>query len=132
MKASWFVVLAVLLTSIPARAQCRFSPAGVGRTVTYRFLPEATGSDFVLHIALEFHVGPKGVEEIALPLQWAGETLHAVTNLRVISDGIVLADSSEGVKQLRGGAGRPVILTYEGWPCLRRKKATAIRSPERH
>jgi predicted metalloprotease with PDZ domain len=81
--------------------------------VTYRFLPEATGSDFVLHIALEFQVGPKGVEEIALPLQWAGETLHAVTNLRVISDGIVLADSSESVKQLRGGAGRPVILTYD-------------------
>jgi len=113
MKASWFVVLAVLLTSVPARAQCRFSRAGVGRTVTYRFAPEATGSDLVLHVALEFQVGPKGAEEIALPLQWAGETLHAVTNLRVMSDGIVLADRSEGVKQLRGGAGRPVILAYD-------------------
>ncbi len=113
MKASWYVVLAVLLTSISARAQCRFSPAGAGRTVTYRFVSEATGSDLVLHVALEFQVGPKGVEEIALPLQWAGETLHAVTNLRVISDGIVLADSTEGVKQLRGPAGRTVILRYD-------------------
>jgi predicted metalloprotease with PDZ domain len=113
MKASYFVVLAVLLTSIPARAECRFSTAGVGRTVTYRFVPEVTGSDLVLHVALEFQVGPKGVEEIVLPLQWAGETLHSVTNLRVISDGIVLADSSEGVKQLRGDAGRPVILAYD-------------------
>src|SRR5690348_14622770 len=102
MRVSWFLVLAVLFTAIPARAQCRFSPAGAGRTVTYRFLPEATSSDFFLHIVLEFQVGPKGVEEIALPLQWAGETLHAVTNLRVISDGVVLADSSESVKQLRG------------------------------
>ena len=67
MKASYFVVLAVLLTSIPARAECRFSTAGVGRTVTYRFVPEVTGSDLVLHVALEFQVGPKGVEEIVLP-----------------------------------------------------------------
>src|SRR4029453_1851385 len=95
MKTYCFVVLAVLLTSISAPAQCRFSSAKVGRTVTYRFIPEATGSDLTIHVALEFQVGPKGVEEIALPLQWAGETLHAVTNLKVISDGIILADSSE-------------------------------------
>jgi predicted metalloprotease with PDZ domain len=113
MKTYCFVVLAVLLTSISAPAQCRFSSAKVGRTVTYRFIPEATGSDLTIHVALEFQVGPKGVEEIALPLQWAGETLHAVTNLKVISDGIILADSSEGIKQLRGAEGRPVILTYD-------------------
>jgi hypothetical protein len=113
MKACWFVVLAFLSTSIPALAQCRFSPAGVGRTVTYRFASEATGSELVLHVALEFQIGPKGVEEIALPTQWAGETLHAITNLRVISDGIVLADVSEEVKQLRGEVGRPVFLAYD-------------------
>ncbi|HET9130665.1 MAG TPA: hypothetical protein VFO86_06950 [Terriglobia bacterium] len=135
MKTSWFVVLAVLFTTIPARAQCQFSSAGVGRTVTYRFASEATGSDLVLHVTVEFQIGPKGVKEFALPLEWAGETLHAVKNLRVISDGIVLADISEEVKQLRGGAGQPVVLAYDltrDWvgPLINPKQFHPVLVPE--
>jgi predicted metalloprotease with PDZ domain len=89
----------------------------------------------VLHVALEFQMGPKGVEKISLPPQYAGETLHAVTNLRVISDGIVLADTSEGVKQLRGDAGRPVILAYDlkkdwVWPLINPKQFHPVLMPE--
>jgi hypothetical protein len=86
------LVLAMLLVlAITASAQCRFSVARQGRFVTYRFEPE-TASGLVFHVTLEFQIGASGTEQITVPSNWAGETLHAITTLRSLSNDVVLSD----------------------------------------
>lgn len=97
-----------------ADAQCRFAKAGNGREVTYRFVPETTADGLVMHVTMEFRAGDTGRETLVLPSSWAGETLRALTNLRVVSKGARLVDGghiSERVLEARRN--HPVRIAYD-------------------
>jgi predicted metalloprotease with PDZ domain len=82
--------------------------------ITYRFQPEVTPGGLVLHVTLEFQAGASGTETLVLPTHWAGETLHAVANLRGISKGARLEDGQDAdTKILHSPAHRPVVIGYD-------------------
>ena len=89
-------------------AQCRFPARGNGRLLTYTFNASVTPAETVLHITLEFKGGSKGTEEIAVPTEWAGETLRGIINLRALSEGTVIAGSA-----IRYRPNCPVVLAYD-------------------
>ena len=61
--------------------------------ITYRFQPEIGPNSLVLHVTMEFKTGADGTQTLELPLQWAGETLHSMTNLHIVSKNASLADT---------------------------------------
>jgi hypothetical protein len=73
--------------SLPLPAQCRFAKSDSAQSLTYRFDPEPQGDAQVLHVILEFTAGPDGKAALVVPAQWAGQALHAMTNLRPVSSG---------------------------------------------
>jgi predicted metalloprotease with PDZ domain len=100
-------------TAIPAAAQCRLSSARQGGWVTYRFEPE-TASGSLLHVTVEFQIGVSGTEPIVVPARWADETLHAITNLRSMSNDVVLSEGArDDMRIVRGPTGKTAILTYD-------------------
>lgn len=94
--------------------QCRFTAMDKSRMVTYRFQPEVTTDGLVMHVVLEFRASASGVDTLVVPTAWAGETLHAVTNLRIESQGAAIEDGADAeTKTVRSAAGRQVIVTYD-------------------
>jgi predicted metalloprotease with PDZ domain len=94
--------------------ECRWPVTGVGRLLTYTFDPTITATGTLLHVTLRFQGGPEGTEEIEVPSNWAGETIHAVTNLRALSSNTVIADGAvPGSKTVRYSPNQPVVLAYD-------------------
>src|ERR1700722_2339662 len=103
--------LAVATPGLPA---CHFPPNATGRMLTYTFDPAVTAAGTVLHITLTLQGGPDAEEEIEVPSQWAGETLHGVINLRSLSAATVVADtSSPGSRIIRYLPHQEVVLAYD-------------------
>jgi predicted metalloprotease with PDZ domain len=105
-----------LLVGIPCitRAQCYFPALCKTRAITYRFQAEVTPGGLALHVTLVFRVGASGTETLILPMHWAGETLHAMTNLRALSNGASLDDGPDnGTKILHAPAHRSVLIAYD-------------------
>jgi predicted metalloprotease with PDZ domain len=97
-----------------ACAQCHFAAKGKARVVTYRFQPEVTTDGLVMHVVLGFRASGSGVDTLIVPTTWAGETLHAVTNLRAVSKGATLEDGADAeTKTVHAAAGRPVVVAYD-------------------
>jgi predicted metalloprotease with PDZ domain len=97
-----------------AGAQCHFSQGGVGREVTYRFRPEVTADGLVMHVGMEFRAGADGRDVLVLPNEYAGEKLHAVTNLRVVSKGArLLEGKSADSIVIEARKGRMVEIAYD-------------------
>jgi predicted metalloprotease with PDZ domain len=95
-------------------AQCRFSSGGAGRVVTYRFVPEETADGLVMHVTMQFRADASGKDTLVLPNEYAGEKLHGMTNLRVVSKGARLVEGrheDEPVIEARGN--RPVAIAYD-------------------
>jgi predicted metalloprotease with PDZ domain len=110
------IQLALWLTvaMTPGLAQCRFPADGVGRILTYTFDPTVTATSTVLHVTLRFRGGPDAQEEVELPSEWAGETLHGMINLRALSARTVVADNtSRGSKIIRHLPNQEVVLAYD-------------------
>lgn len=98
----------------PSLAQCRFPADGTGGGLTYTFDPAVTTTGTVLHVTLTFHGGPNAQEEVEVPSQWAGETLHGVVNLRALSADTVVADTtSPGSKMIRHLPDQDLVLAYD-------------------
>ena len=110
------VLLFSVLAGTPsnARAQCHFPVVGKTRAITYRFQPEVTPVGLVLHVTLAFRAGANGTETLVLPTRWAGETLHAMTNLRAVSTDASLDDGPDAdTKLLHAPAHRSVLIAYD-------------------
>jgi predicted metalloprotease with PDZ domain len=109
------VTLGVVLGATAViRAQCHFARTTTVRTVTYRFQPEVGPGGLVLRITFEFQTGARGMETLVVPTSWAGETLHAMTNLRVTSKDAALTDGPEAsTKIVRAPAHRMVVIVYD-------------------
>jgi len=98
----------------PGLAQCLFPADGVGRILTYTFDPTVTATSTALHVTLRFRGGRDAQEEVEVPSEWAGETLHGVTNLRALSVETVVADNtSRGSKIMRHLPNQEVVLAYD-------------------
>jgi hypothetical protein len=96
------VLSALLITPSAVHAQCPFLVEGAGRALTYRFEAESTPTGLVLRVTLEFQAGPTGIEVLEVPAHWAGETLQAMANLRVLSRGGSIEEGrSSDTKMLR-------------------------------
>jgi hypothetical protein len=97
-----------------SRAQCRFADAPSNATWTYRFRAEAGTDGLGLHVTAQFPLGPTGILSVQLPAHWAGETLHAMTNLRSGSADVRLEVDPDGVSGvLRGEPNRLATVTYD-------------------
>jgi predicted metalloprotease with PDZ domain len=83
----------VLVMSCTLDAQCRFAKSAAQTAITYRFQPESGSDGLLLHITMEFNSGANGTQTLLLPTHWAGESLHSIANLHVISQGASLADT---------------------------------------
>jgi predicted metalloprotease with PDZ domain len=95
-------------------AQCRFSSGGAGRVVTYRFRPEVTPDGLVMHVRMEFRADASGKDTLVLPNESAGEKLHGMTNLRVVSKGARLVDGKNGDEpEIETRGRRPVAIAYD-------------------
>ena len=104
---------ALLFSPLVSRAQCHF-PMSNTRTITYRFRPELTPEGLLMHVTVEFKAERTGTETLTLPIEWAGQKLHAMNNLHVESKGGKLDDGPElGTKILHAPANRPVVIGYD-------------------
>jgi len=115
MESQIYIKLALCLTiaTMPILAQCRFQADGTGRTLNYTFDPTLTATGTVLHVSLNFRSG-QAVEELEVPTEWAGETLHGVRSLRALSVNTVISDTtSVGSKTVRHPPDHEVLLAYE-------------------
>ena len=108
------ILTCLLACSCVASAQCRFPSGRRADAVTYRFTPTSDSSGLKLHVALGFLMNAKGLQDLALPVEWAGEKLHSVSNLQVTSRGAVLDNpSASGRVILHGPANHPVVIEYD-------------------
>ena len=113
-RTSIQLALWLAAATTPSLAQCHFPADGTGRILTYTFDPTVTTTGTVLHVTLKFHGSPGPQEEVEVPSQWAGETLHGVVNLRALSVDTAVADTaSPGTKIIRHLPDKDVILAYE-------------------
>jgi predicted metalloprotease with PDZ domain len=104
----------ILSCAVESQAQCRFADSPSHATWTYRFQPEVGTDGLVLHVTAQFPLGPSGVLSLQLPVQWAGETLHAMTNLRTRSaDARLEVDATGGSGVLRGEPNGSATITYD-------------------
>ena len=107
-----FVFLAV--GSPVGFTQCGFPSTGSGRVIDYSFEPTITPAGTVLHATLSFRGGLEGMEEIEVPTEWAGEKLHAVTNLRALSRGTGITETgTSGTKTIHYPPNQAVVLGYD-------------------
>jgi predicted metalloprotease with PDZ domain len=103
-----------LLRAPDARAQCRFAEAPSRATWTYRFRAETGTDGLVLHVTAQVPLGPSGVVTVQLPTRWAGETHHAMTDLRSGSADVRLeVDTTGGAGVLRGRRGGTATVLYD-------------------
>jgi predicted metalloprotease with PDZ domain len=108
------LALCLAAAMTPGLAQCRFPADGAGRILTYTFDPTVTATSTVLHVTLRFRGGADAEEEIDVPFEWAGETLHGVINLHALSEETVVADNtSRGSKIIRHLPNQEVVLAYD-------------------
>ena len=108
------ILACVLACSCMASAQCRFPDGSRADAVTYRFKPISDSSGLKLHIALGFLMNAKGSQSLALPVEWAGEKLHSMSNLQATSRGAVLeSPSPSGEVIVRGPANQTVVVEYD-------------------
>jgi hypothetical protein len=71
-------------------------------------------SGLKLHVAVGFRINAKGVQILALPVEWAEEKLHSMINLQVTSRGAVLNNPfASGEVFLHGSANHPVVIEYD-------------------
>lgn len=97
-----------------ARLECPFSQPPARRSFTFSFVPVDTGSGPVLHITVQFQGISAGEEQLVVPDEWAGEKLHAVSNLRALSASTTIDTASQpGVKTVRYPPHSTVVLTYD-------------------
>jgi predicted metalloprotease with PDZ domain len=95
-------------------AQCRFPVTPHEPTITYRFHPEVTPAGLVLHVRFSFRTSADGTQTLVLPTQWAGEALHAVTNLRAVSRGASLEKGADAdTRIVRAAPHRSVVIAYD-------------------
>jgi hypothetical protein len=109
-------VLFGLLVSLPWTEPRSVSLSADGENAgrTYQFLPEVTPRGLLLHVTLAFRVGANGTETLMLPTHWAGETLHAIKNLRMLSKGALLDDGPDtSTKILHAAAHHSVLIGYD-------------------
>ena len=108
-------VLGLLLGSaLVLSAQCTFPKKAPHQTLTYRFHPEVTQAGLVLHVTLEFQTDGGGMRPLVLPTHWAGETLHSLSNLHVVSEGAILESGQDAdTKILRALPNRRVVVGYD-------------------
>ena len=107
--AAWFCAAATA-----AFAQCHFPANATGRVLTYTFDPTVSPAGTVLHVTLRFKGSAEGSDTVEVPSQWAGETLHGITNLRTLSAETSLGGaSSPDQKTVRHPPGRDVSLAYD-------------------
>ena len=110
-----YIKLALRLTiaTMPSLAQCKFPADVTGRVLNYTFDATHTSTGGVLHVGLDFRTG-QAVEELEIPTEWAGETLHGVRNLRAVSENTVISDgSSRESKVVRHPVNKEVLLAYD-------------------
>jgi len=94
--------------------QCHFPKTPNKQSITYRFRPEATSAGMVLHVTFSFRPSTNGTQVLILPTQWAGETLHAVTNLHAASGGASLEKGADADSMtVRARPHRPVVIAYD-------------------
>ncbi len=107
------LALCFAIVTMPTLAQCRFPADGIGPTLNYTFGATLTSTGTVLHVRLKFRSG-QAVEELEIPTEWAGETLHGVHNLRALSADTVISDtSSVGSKIVRHPLDQELSLVYD-------------------
>ncbi len=122
MRLSFFgAALSIIFsTTCGLNAQCRFAKTNAKTSITYRFQPEISPGSLVLHVAMEFKAGADGTQTLELPLQWAGETLHSMTNLRVVSKNASLADTGHSsLRVVHTSPNHRVVIRYDlqkDWP----------------
>ena len=108
------ILICLLACSCVASAQCRFPHARRADAATYRFTTISGSSGLKLHVALGFLMNAKGVQDLALPIEWAGEKLHSMSNLQVTSRGAVLDNpSTSGQVVLHAPANHLVFIEYD-------------------
>jgi predicted metalloprotease with PDZ domain len=115
-RASFLVLIPLLISSFAfsARAQCKFPPSQGGRAFTWSFTPEKTVSAAVLHATLQFQANSSGSEPIEVPVEWAGEKLHAISNVRALSEGTTIEDTPDpGSKIVHYPPNSAVTLAYD-------------------
>jgi len=108
-----FILLLMLSFAVAGLSQCRFPSSRVGRTITFSFVPENTASGTILHVTVQFEGNSRGFEQIEIPVEWAGEKLHAVSNLRALSSSTTIDDSGSGEKTIRYRPDFSVVLAYD-------------------
>lgn len=107
------LVLSLTLVTMPVFAQCRFPAGGTGRILTYTFDSTLDATGTVLHVSLKFRNG-QAMEQLEVPAEWAGETLHGVGNLRALSADTIISDTtSAGNKTISHLPDQDVVLTYD-------------------
>jgi predicted metalloprotease with PDZ domain len=68
----------------------------------------------VLHVTLNFLGGPEGIEEFEVPTEWAGQKLHAVTNLHALTQDTVITETGRSeIKAIRYPSNQAVALGYD-------------------
>jgi predicted metalloprotease with PDZ domain len=114
------IALLVSLVNISVHAQCKFPSSRGVRALTFSFVPEKTSAGAVLHITVQFQGNSTGSESLVIPVEWAGEKLHAVANLRALSEATTIEDTSDpGKKIVRYPANADITLAYDlskDWP----------------
>jgi len=109
------IILSLILPiAVSSPAQCRFAPSTVGRSITFSFAPENIASGAVLHVTVQFQGNSEGFEQIEVPVEWAGEKLHSVSNLRAVTESTTIGEgSSPSEKTIRYPPNSTVILAYD-------------------
>jgi len=106
----WFIASC----AVTAQAECRFAASRAAATWTYRFRAESGPDGLVLHVTAQFPLGSNGAVSLQLPVHWAGETLHAMTNLRTASADEQLEVSATGESAvLHGEPNGLSTITYD-------------------
>jgi predicted metalloprotease with PDZ domain len=101
-------------------AECHFAKTNAKTAITYRFQPEIGPNSLVLHVTMEFKTAADGTQTLELPLQWAGETLHSMANLHMVSKNASLADTGHSsLKVVHASPNHLVVIKYDlqkDWP----------------
>jgi predicted metalloprotease with PDZ domain len=82
--------------------------------LTYTFEPTVTATGTILHVSLIFRTGKEVSDVVEIPTEWAGEKLHAVHNVRALSEDTVISDATSiGSKTIHHLPDQQVVLAYD-------------------